>query len=47
MREIREEESCIASDLDMDVESEEWAKGPIEELSLEFGPKYRDHTQDC
>ncbi len=47
MREIREEESPAASDLDMDVEGEEWAKGPMEEPSLEFGPECRDHTQDC
>lgn len=47
MKEIRKEENPAASDLDMDVEGEEWAKSPIEEPSLEFGLKYRDHTQDC
>lgn len=47
MREIGEEESPTTSDLDIDVEGEEWAKGPIEEPFLEFGPKCKDHTQDC
>lgn len=46
MREIRKEESPPASDLDRDIEGEEWTKGLTEELFLDFGPKYRDYTQD-
>lgn len=47
MREIRKEKSSITSDLNMDIEGEKQAKGPIKEPSLKFGPKCRDHTQDC